>query len=128
MKTALYIFIIILSLLAPVERLDVGKLQPVEAVAVSVNDGQVVLETDTEDVGIGATAQEALTNLKETTPAIIYLDTANYLLVETGAEAHGEALMPDLKPAVRVATYGGGSVKEEAKYLDAHDETAKPTA
>lgn len=128
MKILIYILIIALSLLAPVDRLDVAKLQPVEAVAVSVVNNQVVLETDTEDIGIGQTAKAALENLKETTPAVIYLDTANYLLVEKGAEAHGKELMAYLKPSVRVEEYGGGSVKEEAKYLDAHDESARPLA
>jgi len=116
----------VLSLLAPVQRLDVAKLQPVEAVAIYEEQDLIVLETDTESVGKGQTVQQALENLKQNTAAVVYLDTANYLLVTEAAEPYAKELMVYLKPSVRIAKYSGGNVKEEAKYLDAHAESARP--
>lgn len=121
MKTLLYGLIIILSLMAPVQRLDVAKLQPVEAVAVYVKNGNVILATDTEDKGRGADADEALADLKERTPAVIYLDTARYLLIGPGAESCVDELLPHLRRSVKVRPYLGGDIKETVKYLDVHD-------
>ena len=126
MRTVLYILIIILTFFSPVQRLDVAKLQPVEAVAVYMEQDMVILKTDTEDIGIGKTTQEALQNLKDTTLAVIYLDTAEYLLVAPGAEQCAEELKPHLKTSTKVRTYSGGEVKEEVKYLDAHGRSAAP--
>ena len=69
MRILLYIGILALLLLAPVQRLDVAKLEPVQTVAMSVVDGEVVLETDTKNKGQGNTLQAAVKNLKENTPS-----------------------------------------------------------
>ena len=49
MRTVLYILIIILTFLAPVQRLDVAKLQPVEAIAIYTEQDTVIIKTDTEE-------------------------------------------------------------------------------
>lgn len=126
MKVVLYALIIGLSFLAPVKRLDVAKLEPVEAIALSTEENMLVLETDGEYVGIGETVEQALQNLKDNTPAVIYLDTAQYLLMGEGTETYLTEMKGYLKSSVKVGTYQGGNVKEEAKYLDAHTESAKP--
>ena len=126
MRKILYIIILALSFFAPVQRLDIAKLLPVESVAVYMERGQVLLKTDTDNVGRGSTAPEALQNLKDTTAAIIYLDTADYLLIGEGEEAAAEQLRPYLRPSVRTGHYAGGDVKEETRYLDAHQNSAKP--
>lgn len=128
MRRILYGVILLAAFFAPVERLDVAKLLPVEAVAIYLEEGAIALETDTENKGRGSTVQEALKNLKENTTKIIYLDTARYLLVAENAQAQAQELLQYLKPNVRQGTYGGGDIKEEAKYLDAHSESAKPNA
>ena len=76
MRRILYGVILLAAFFAPVERLDVAKLLPVEAVAIYLEEGQVVLETDSEDRGRGDTVQAALENLKQNATKIIYLDTA----------------------------------------------------
>ena len=124
----LYAVILALLFLAPLERLDVAKLLPVEAVAIYLEEGEVVLETDSEDQGRGDTVQAALENLKQNATKIIYLDTARYLLVAENAQAQAQELLQYLKPSVQQGIYAGGDVKEEAKYLDAHSESAKPNA
>lgn len=126
MKFILYALIIALSLFAPVTRLDIAKLSPVEAVAVYKEYGQVVLKTDEENEGRGESVHLALADLKKKASVIIYLDTARYLLVGEGAEAEAAALQAYLKESVLVGNYAGGDVKEEAKYLDVHTDSAKP--
>ena len=126
MKCILYALIIALSLFAPVTRLDIAKLSPVEAVAVYKENGQVVLKTDEENEGRGENVHLALADLKEKASVIIYLDTARYLLVAEDAAAEAAALQAYLKASVLVGNYAGGDVKEEAKYLDVHTDSAKP--
>ena len=126
MKFILYAVIIALSLFAPVTRLDIAKLSPVEAVAVYKEYGQVVLKTDEENEGRGENVHLALADLKEKASVIIYLDTARYLLVGEGAAEEAAALQAYLKESVLVGNYAGGDVKEEAKYLDVHTDSAKP--
>lgn len=126
MKIILYLVIIALSFLAPVTRLDIAKLSPVEAVAVYKEYGQVVLKTDEENEGRGENVHLALADLKERASAIIYLDTARYLLIGEHAQAEAAALQTYLKPSVLVGKYAGGDVKEEAKHLDVHIDSAKP--
>lgn len=125
MRWILYVVIIALALSVPVQRLDVAKLQPVEAVAVTVENGRVVLETDTEDRGEGATAIEALKDMKSKALSVIYLDTAEYLLVEEGAEEFAEELRPLLNGSVRVGSYLGGEVKTQLQYYEVHGNLPK---
>lgn len=126
MRRILYIIILALTLLAPVNRLDVAKLLPVEAVAITVENNSVVLQTDSGDRGTGTDVASALEDLKGNATQIIYLDTARYLLIGEGAEVQAQQLMEHLKPTVKTGEYAGGDVKKEANYLDAHSEAAKP--
>lgn len=126
MRILLYIIILAALFFAPVDRLDIAKLEPVEAVAVYMEDGLITLKTDGEDTGRGTTAQEALTDLKENALAVIYLDTADYLLIGDGAEEAAKDLRQFLRESVQTGKYNGGNVKEEAKYLDVHGNAEKP--
>ena len=51
---------------------------------------------------------------------MIYLDTAEYILVGDGAEDAAAELKGSLKRNVKTGRYRGGDVGEEAKYLDVH--------
>lgn len=126
MRKILYIIILLALLLAPVERLDAAKLQPVEAIAVYKDGEDVVVETDAGDFGKGKRIEEALSSLKENASQIIYLDTAEYLLASEEARKEAQEIMPYLKRDIKQGTYKGGDIKEEAKYLDAHNESDKP--
>lgn len=121
MRFIIYIIILALLFLAPVERVDVAKLLPIQAVAIYLDTGDVVLETDTQHTGRGEDAAEALDALKINTPAVVYLDTAEYLLVSQDAVSCVDALRQHLKPSVKVCVCDvSGSVKDTAKYLDVH--------
>ncbi len=121
MRKILYIAILSLLFFAPVERVDVSKLLPIRAVAVYTQGNEVVLETDTEHKGTGRDVVQALRNLKKETPAVVYLDTAEYLLVSREAEIYISQLSDWLKPSVKVSICDvREQVKEAAEYLDVH--------
>ena len=116
-----YIGILAAVLVWPVERLDVGKLCPVQVVSVYKKDNWVVIETDTEDIGFGATARQALENLEDTTSGVIYLDTAQYLLLSKDAEDAVEDLRDELKPSVQLCfTTQAVNLQEAAVFLATH--------
>lgn len=125
MRKILSIVILMLSLAAPVKRLDVAKLQPVETVAVYYSGNAVVLETDTGDVGQGSTAAKALQDLKESACSVIYLDTAEYLLIGRNAQNAAAELRPFLKDSVKVGSYHGGDIMKETAYWEIHGDLPK---
>ena len=125
MRKILSIVILMLSLAAPVKRLDVAKLQPVETVAVYYSGNAVVLETDTGNVGQGSTAAKALQDLKESACSVIYLDTAEYLLIGQNAQNAAAELRPFLKDSVKVGSYHGGDIMKETAYWEIHGDLPK---
>lgn len=126
MRKVLYVLLLIPLLFVPLQRVDVAKLLPIEAVAVYMDGDKVVLETDTEHKGTGETAVQALDDLKKNTAAVVYLDTAAYLLVSEDAVGAAEQLRPYLKPSVRVWVCDAkGAVKDTAKYVDIHQKPPK---
>lgn len=126
MKWIAYAVILGLLFLVPVERLDVAKLVPVQTVAMYTEPGTVVLETDTHNVGKGSSVSKALQNLEDTTAGVIYLDTAEFLLVSTDAQSYVDALREYLNPSVRVSMWDGkGAVDTAAKYLSTMENLPK---
>ena len=106
---------------APLNRVEIANLEPIQAVWMYYADGALVLETDTEDKGSGATVAEALENMKGSSPGIIYLDTAQYLFVSEDAQAQIPALQPYIKGSSRLCVWNGqGSIADAVKYTDAH--------
>lgn len=122
-RLPLYILLIALTFAAPVERVDVGKLRPVEVVMLYKENGYVILQTDTQDRGIGDNVIQALEDMYETAPAVIYLDTAEFLLIDRDAQEEAECLRHTLKGSVKVClTEGKTDAKDAAKYLAVHHE------
>ena len=120
-RILLYILLMAAALMAPVECADVGKLRPIETVSVYRENDWVVLRTDTDDVGIGSTAMQALQNMKDSASGIIYLDTAEYLLVEKNAQDTAEELRSVLKDKVQLCLAAKEIEPADAtKYLSAH--------
>mgnify|MGYP003299058783 CR=1 FL=1 len=125
-RIILYIGIVAALFVAPTEQLEVGKLIPVEAAAVYKQNASYVIETNTQNKGIGKTAQEALQNLKDTAAGIIYLDTAKYLLLTEETQDAVEILRENLKPSTQLCKMKRPvPMKEVAKFLDAHDKLPK---
>lgn len=121
MRRVLYVALLVPLFFVPLNRVNVADLLPIEAVAVYMDGNQVVLETDTEHKGAGENAEKALMALKENTPAVVYLDTAEYLLVAPDAAEQVEILRQYLKPTVKVCVCEvRGNVKDAVKYLQIH--------
>jgi len=121
-RALIYCLLLIAVVLIPVERLDVGKLEPVQAVWAYRENGIIVLETDTEDKGSGETVEEALKDLEANCLGIIYLDTAQFLLVSEDLQEQIPELGQYLKGSVRLCVWDGkGSVEDAAKYMAAHE-------
>ena len=126
MRVLIYGIILALLLLVPVQRLDVAKLEPVQTVAIYTEPGSVVLETDTHNIGKGNSVTTALENLEKTTPGVIYLDTAEYLLVSPGAVSYVDGLRQYLSPSVRVSMWDEkGKVDMAAKFLSVRKDLPK---
>ena len=100
---------------------DIGRLRPVEVVRLYEQNGILVLDTDTGDVGWGLTVEQAVNKLKETTAGEIYLDTADFLLIEEGLGDYLPALRPYLKKKTG-AVYATEKMdlKAAAGYLQVH--------
>ena len=102
---------------------DVGKLRPVEVLIVSCQGNLVVLQTDTADLGQGATLEEAVENLQATAPAQVFLDTAEYLLISREALHLLPKLRGYLRPSCGVCLLEGEPVGDFASYLKIHQPT-----
>jgi hypothetical protein len=108
----------LLLFFAPIQPLDVAKLQPVQTVAVYTRGEYVFLETDTGTTGRGENVADALEDLEKATPGVIYLDTSEYLLVSESAVPLVNDLRSYLHPAVKVCMWDEkGGVKDASKYL-----------
>ena len=100
---------------------DIGTLRPVEVVQLTEERGVLILKTDTGDYGWGLTVEQAVRKLKETTPGEIYLDTADYLLLENGTEKYLNQLRVYLKKGTKVALAEQGlDLRAAAAYLRIH--------
>lgn len=120
-RILIYGILMAVSLLIPRQRSDVGTLRPVEVVQVYREHGAFVIATDTNDMGKGRTIQSAFRELKETTPGTIYLDTADFLLVEEGEKEVLPELKEVLKSSVKVClSERKVDLKDAAAYLAVH--------
>lgn len=120
-RIVLYAAILLLVLIIPVKRTDIGKLRPVQTVMLYRQDGNVVIRTDTGDRGVGPGAMEALENLKRTTPAVIYLDTADFLLVSKDSLDVLQLLRDTFRGRVQLFLFFGDIDPELASdYLQIH--------
>ena len=101
---------------------DVGKLQPVQVVLLQNQDDEVRLMTDTEDLGRGEDVSQALLYMKETAPGRVFLDTADYLLVEPGAEIWLPQLQEYLRPSCSVCYVTDEvDLQQAGQYLQLHE-------
>ena len=105
----------------PFSGTDVGKLHPVEVLAVSAAEDEIRIETDTGVAGMGETVDKAIENLKLLAAGKIFLETANYLLVQEDCIHLLDDFFGLLRPACQVYAYAGdGRWDGVAKYLESH--------
>ena len=120
-RVILYIGILALVIAAPVKPMNIGNLRPVQIVSVRKINNWVMVETDTEDKGIGGTIAQALRNMKDRSDGVIYLDTVEYLMVEKEAEDTIGALAETLKSSVRLCIAAEAEdLKKAVQFLESH--------
>ena len=120
-KILLYILLLGAALILPVEGTDVGKLLPVELVQLDKMGDTVVISTDAGATGTGETVKAAIRDMEKTAAGIVFLDTADYLLVTESAMEEVESIKEHLKPSVRVCIqHVEMNLKDAAAYLSVH--------
>lgn len=121
MRIVAYVIILVSLLFAPVQSGEIAKLEPIQAVWLRTEGETVCLTTDTGDEGSGTTVEDALTDMKATSAGIVYLDTAQYLLVSQSAVNKIPAIGPYLRKSIRLYLWDGqGNFDEAVKYAEAH--------
>lgn len=100
---------------------DIGMLIPVETVFVQKLEDRIVIETDSGNTGTGLTVNQAAQDLKTKAQGVIYLDTADYLIVNPGAELLLYQLQRNQKQKIALCrTEGEIDVQEVTAFLRAH--------
>ena len=120
-RLLIYVLVLAAAAAAPVRRTDLGKLKPVETVYLGTEGNRVVIRTDTEDIGSGSTLESAVRELKDTASGIVYLETADYLLVGPGGERWVTEIGSYLKERVYICRSAQNvDVMKAASYLSVH--------
>lgn len=99
---------------------DVARLEPVQAVYIHQKNGTLCIETDTGAAGSGNTLTEAAADLKASASGEIFLDTAEFLLIdpEVTITADFHTL---LRPTCGVTfTHATPDLQAAADYLTIH--------
>lgn len=105
----------------PFRGTDVAELHPVEVVSVRSEKGIVYVDTDTGSSGTGNDLHSAFQDLKATTSGNVFLETADYLLIDEASESLLPELYDLLRPGCRVCRASGKvELAEAATYLRAH--------
>lgn len=102
---------------------DVGELQPLEVLYVYCqDDGTLCLDSDTGDRGAGDTLEEAFRDLRAGAKGEVFLDTADYVLLDPGMEEQAAGLWRELRPGCQVCQVSGQpDLEQTAKFLSAHE-------
>lgn len=121
MKQLYIYFGILLALLLLPGGTDAAKLVPAQLVYVQRQGDDITVRTDMGNMGKGRDLTEAFVDLEKTTSGKVFLDTADYLLVNEAAIN----LLPELKSWLKGDCYICVADEIEdlegaAVYLDAH--------
>lgn len=99
---------------------DISELEPVEVVWLHMEESRLVIETDTGAKGTGKTLSEASENMKTAASAEIFLDTAEYLIIDPDIPIPDDCFTlfrPDCKVCFTTAS---PDMEKAADYLSAH--------
>lgn len=101
---------------------DVAKLRPVEVILAGYDGENVRITTDTEDEGVGATWQQAMTDLERRASGVIFQGTVSYILLEDRDLLPVVLENTVLNPNCRVCLVDGEpELKDVSAYLDTHN-------
>lgn len=104
-RRLIYIVLIAAVFFAPVKRVNVADLEPVEALLLTREGEKLTLTTDTGISGTGADMAQAMEDLRENTPAVLFLDTVEYVALTEAAKEDVEDLMPQLKSRIKLFVF-----------------------
>lgn len=105
----------------PFSATDVAQLHPVQVIRLQSTAQGVQLQTDTGCSGRGEGVQAALEDLKRSASGSIFLETAEYLLVDFPAVRFLPEMIPILRPSCKVCLeFGESDLKTVAAFLDTH--------
>lgn len=125
-RILIYALVLSAALLVPLRGTDVGKLQPVGLIQLYKEGETVVIVTDSGDSGTGSSVQAAFEDLEQTTSGVIFLDTADYLLLSRDAVSGARELEAYLKPSIRVCfAQKNIDPQQAAAYLAVHSPAVK---
>lgn len=100
---------------------DVGKLAPVQGVLLTQENGLLHILTDSGQEGTGTNGTTAVEDLKRTASSKVFLDTAEYLLLDPKTEKWLPQLKEHLRPSCVVCyVIGPVDLAEAVKYLQLH--------
>ena len=100
---------------------DVGKLEPVEAVLLTFGGSGVEVETDTGAKGHGPSLQDAVEDLRRGAETQVFLDTAGKLLISGEAGENWNEIYTLFRPSCLVCKAEGDvDLKTAAAYLAVH--------
>jgi hypothetical protein len=120
--TAVLIAVAILSH-RPHPARDVAKLEPVQTVYVYLKGGNLCIETDTGASGSGNTLMEAAADLKASASGEIFLDTAEFLLIDPQVTITADFHIL-LRPTCKVTiTESPPDLQAASAYLTVHTPT-----
>ena len=99
---------------------DIADLKPVRAVYIHMEGRTLHIETDTGDSGSGPDLAEASADLRSKADGEIFLDTAEFLILDPEVPITGE-IFALLRPACRVTfTDASPDLEKAAAYLAQH--------
>ena len=120
MKKLLPILLLILLAAKGNSQPDINRLEPVCLVRMQYSEGKYTLETDTGSRGTGNNPEEAVTNLRESAGGVVFLDTAEFLLIDENMQVR-EEIYDLLRPSCRVcAARGNMDLPQATEYLQVH--------
>ena len=105
----------------PFQGTDVATLEPAEALYVYYNKEMICIETDGGWFGKGETVDEAVADLKESSPGQVFLQTVDFLLLRKGSEGLIPMLYSHLRSGCSVCSVEEKPDLEKASaYLRTH--------
>lgn len=100
---------------------DIGKLEPVEAVLLIGTKNGIRLETDTGASGEGKTLEEAVEALREGASGEVFLETADKLLISGDVSSYWPEIYGLFRPNSQVCFANANiDLTEAAAYLEMH--------
>ena len=100
---------------------DIGKLEPVEAVLLVGTETNITIQTNSGAEGTGRTLAKAIRDLRNSTGKEIYLDTTNKILVAGEMDGYWEELLITFRPSCKICEVNAKiDLKRAAEYLSVH--------